>query len=104
MITQPYEALLDVGYTWQTWGGEYGGQEDPVHFQLPGIEEDIKKHLRNERWAQTGLGYGIDILLNFVPVVGAVETFATIASFYPPWSHSPLLEFLSGPGSYLLNR
>jgi hypothetical protein len=31
------EALLDVGYTWETWGGVWGSQRDPVHFEYPGF-------------------------------------------------------------------
>jgi hypothetical protein len=31
------EALADVGYTWQTWGGVWGGDRDPVHFEYPGF-------------------------------------------------------------------
>jgi len=37
LVVSPFEALLDVGYTWQTWGGLWGGQRDPVHFEYPGF-------------------------------------------------------------------
>jgi hypothetical protein len=37
MVVSPFEALSDVGYTWQQWGGIWGGQQDPVHFQFPGF-------------------------------------------------------------------
>jgi hypothetical protein len=26
-----------VGYTWESWGGVWGGQNDPVHFEYPGF-------------------------------------------------------------------
>jgi len=37
MVVAPFEALQDVGYTWQTWGGVWGASADPVHFQYPGF-------------------------------------------------------------------
>jgi hypothetical protein len=37
MVVSPFEALSDVGYTWQQWGGIWGGDQDPVHFQFPGF-------------------------------------------------------------------
>jgi hypothetical protein len=30
-------ALSDVGYTWETWGGVWGSEHDPVHFEYPGF-------------------------------------------------------------------
>jgi hypothetical protein len=38
MVVSPMEALADVGYTWQTWGGGWNGS-DAVHFELPGASE-----------------------------------------------------------------
>jgi hypothetical protein len=26
----------DVGSVWRSWGGDWGGSRDPVHFELPG--------------------------------------------------------------------
>jgi hypothetical protein len=37
MVVYPWEALADVGYTWESWGGVWGGQKDPVHFEYPGF-------------------------------------------------------------------
>jgi hypothetical protein len=31
------EALSDVGGTWSSWGGIWGGERDPVHFEYPGF-------------------------------------------------------------------
>jgi len=43
MVTTPFDALADVGYTWEQWGGVWGGNPtrrgsgyDPVHFEWPG--------------------------------------------------------------------
>lgn len=38
MVVSPMDALADVGYTWQTWGGGWNGA-DAVHFELPGASE-----------------------------------------------------------------
>ncbi len=35
MVVSPMDALADVGYTWQTWGGGWN-PADAVHFELPG--------------------------------------------------------------------
>jgi hypothetical protein len=35
MVVSPFEALADVGYTWETWGGIWGSDRDPVHFEYP---------------------------------------------------------------------
>src|SRR5882762_6546943 len=40
MVVTPWEALEDVGYTWEQWGGLWGGGVDPVHFQFPGFVPD----------------------------------------------------------------
>lgn len=37
LVTSPFDALSDVGYTWQSWGGVWGGNRDPVHFEYPGF-------------------------------------------------------------------
>ncbi len=37
MVLSPWEALADAGYTWQQWGGIWGGEKDPVHFEYPGF-------------------------------------------------------------------
>ena len=37
MVVTPFSALADVGYTWQDWGGVWGGSRDPVHFEYPGF-------------------------------------------------------------------
>jgi hypothetical protein len=37
LVVTPFEALGDVGYTWQSWGGVWPGAVDPVHFAYPGF-------------------------------------------------------------------
>src|SRR5258708_14352246 len=38
LVVSPMEALADVGYTWQQWGGGWDGAA-AVHFELPGASE-----------------------------------------------------------------
>jgi hypothetical protein len=45
MVTSPMEALEDVGYTWQQWGGGWN-PADAVHFELPGASERAKQRGR----------------------------------------------------------
>jgi hypothetical protein len=42
MVVAPMEALADVGYTWQQWGGGWNGT-DAVHFELPGASERARQ-------------------------------------------------------------
>ncbi len=45
MVVSPMEALADVGYTWQQWGGGWNGA-DAVHFELPGASEYAREQGR----------------------------------------------------------
>src|SRR6266403_2724352 len=35
-LVSPAQYQEDVGLTWVSWGGEWGGKSDVVHFELPG--------------------------------------------------------------------
>jgi hypothetical protein len=37
LVVTPWADLADVGATWESWGGVWGGEKDPVHFQYPGF-------------------------------------------------------------------
>ena len=36
LLVTPVDYLQDLGAIWKSWGGAWGGNRDPVHFQLPG--------------------------------------------------------------------
>jgi len=36
MLVTPVEYLAPLGELWTSWGGQWGGNRDPVHFQLSG--------------------------------------------------------------------
>src|SRR5260370_41879813 len=42
LVVAPMEALADVGYTWQQWGGGWN-PADAVHFELPGATARAKQ-------------------------------------------------------------
>ncbi len=43
LVVTPMEALADVGYTWQQWGGGWN-PADAVHFELPGASERARQN------------------------------------------------------------
>lgn len=45
LVVSPMEALADVGYTWQQWGGGWD-PADAVHFELPGASERARQRGR----------------------------------------------------------
>jgi hypothetical protein len=45
LVVTPWGALADVGYTWESWGGVWGGQQDPVHFQYPGFVVPVQERI-----------------------------------------------------------
>jgi len=98
LVTSPYEALEDVGYTWEEWGGEWGGAEDPIHFQIPGSRTYILKHV-----SLSSLAKAVDFALMFLPgKIGALGTAAGLATLFPRWSHNTVLEAISSPASTLV--
>ena len=46
-VVSPYEYQGDVGATWQSWGGTWGGARDAVHFELPGASERARANGQN---------------------------------------------------------
>lgn len=75
MVTSPMEALADVGYTWQTWGGGWS-PGDAVHFELPGAS-DTAKQLGDstlKRILATGeTPWWVDALTAFAPLALTFE-------------------------------
>jgi hypothetical protein len=90
----PFESLSDVGYTWETWGGVWGGENDPVHFEIPESRKYVLEHLSLD-----ALTTGIDFGISFLPVVGQASTFATVLQLFPRWSQNAVLDAISSPTS-----
>ncbi len=88
MVVTPMEALADVGYTWQTWGGGWNPQ-DAVHFELPGASERARAKGK-EQDASTGIiGGAIDLF--------AGSTVAMLLRLIPGLTHSQALRLLASP-------
>ena len=88
LVVTPMEALADVGYTWQTWGGGWNPQ-DAVHFELPGASERARAKGK-EQEASTGIiGAAIDWF--------AGSTVATLMRLIPGLSHNQALRLLAAP-------
>jgi D-alanyl-D-alanine carboxypeptidase len=81
MVTSPMEALADVGYTWQTWGGGWN-PADAVHFELPGASD--RARARGAATAPIGsVGSAVASLLEWIDslpwyIQGFLPTKATI--------------------------
>jgi len=76
MVTSPMEALADVGYTWQQWGGGWN-PADAVHFELPGASDRAKqrgsKSADEAPWWEQALGglpfgLGAGLVLDFLGI------------------------------------
>jgi len=100
-VCNPREWQSDVGAVWTQWGGVYGADRDPVHFELPGagatayslgeqtapVAEGAGTAPRNQNISGIGLlpsrwkNYiytAEDIGLGFVPQVAAVQMVASL--------------------------
>ncbi len=110
LVTTPMDALQDLGFVWQQWGGVWGGtgfrQHDPIHFQYPGFS------LAAQEPSGAGGGYesawfpaiakAVDFIIGFYPAIGITELIATLLSYGFP--ESAVLKFLSGPAEYIVGR
>jgi hypothetical protein len=104
MVVSPWAALADVGYTWQQWGGIWGGDQDPVHFQMPGfvVPSDTSQD-------DPSLVALCDFLSGFSPL-GVLQVADSIATYVAPLTSSPqsmerkLQRFIQGPCSTLYRK
>ncbi len=97
LLVTPYEALADVGAFWQSMGGTWGAQRDPVHFELPGAS--VRHRVSSPSPYTHTLAVAVDILIGINPYIGAVELAATLIGLGYP--ESEVLKFLSGPIEYI---
>ncbi len=96
MVVSPEGYLVDVGALWTSWGGAWGGQADPVHFELPGASARAKG--RGEpSGLQELVGLGRSFAQGRLPVIGQVGTVAWLASLIPGLTENQYLKLLSDP-------
>jgi hypothetical protein len=95
MVVTPMEALADVGYTWETWGGVWGSQRDPVHFQYPGFvapsDSSYVEEFLKGLWSTTGAQFpkAADIYFG--------KSWASLLRMFPGMSKNLALQLLSEP-------
>jgi len=88
LVVSPMEALADVGYTWQQWGGGWN-PDDAVHFELPGASARARQRGEEQDGSTGILGGAIDL--------GVGSTIATLLRLIPGLSRSQALRLLSSP-------
>ncbi len=102
LVVAPMEALADVGYTWQQWGGGWN-PADAVHFELPGATARAKQKGREAGLSETGIyagrtAHALAFGLDFVEG----STIASLLQLFPWLRESELLQFLGQPTETLL--
>jgi hypothetical protein len=109
MVVSPWEALADVGYTWQQWGGIWGGDRDPVHFQFPGFFVPAGASGAWQDQQDPSFVRLCDFLSGFSPL-GPVQLADSIATYIAPLTSSPqslerkVQRFIQGPCSTLYRK
>jgi len=100
LVVTPFEALSDVGYTWQSWGGLWPGAKDPVHFAYPGF---VPPQTAGSVQDPTAVRL-CDFLSGFTPL-GSLQLADAIAEYVAPLTSSPasmerkVQAFIQGPCS-----
>src|SRR5258708_10121394 len=102
LVVAPMEALADVGYTWQQWGGGWN-PADAVHFELPGATARAKQKGLAAGLSPEGVyagraahavAFGVDFVEG--------STIASLLQLFPWLRESELLQFLGQPTETLL--
>jgi hypothetical protein len=97
MVVTDAESQADAGQVWRSWGGTWGGEGDPVHFELPGATASLKGSAPPPAGSSLKhkLAVAADFLIGWVPGIGEVELIATLLSWGFP--RSEILAFLASP-------
>jgi hypothetical protein len=90
----------DLGQLWQSWGGIWGGAfNDPIHFEYPGFKQSGSPDTALPSPKTHRIAEAADFIISFIPYIGATELAAELLKLGYP--ESKVLQFLSGPFSYL---
>jgi hypothetical protein len=99
-VVSPAQFQDNVGQTWVSWGGEWGGSYDRVHFELPGASGRANERGRAEQDQPGFLGSIIDVGVGLFPVFGEITTVAGILTLFPGLSENEALKMLASPTYY----
>jgi hypothetical protein len=92
MVVSPMDALADVGYTWQQWGGGWN-PADAVHFELPGASESARQRGAQES-EQKPIGRWIDELFGRIPWYLSVLLPTSLMTSTDPITHDQAVSVL----------
>ncbi len=95
MVVSPMEALADVGYTWQQWGGGWN-PGDAIHFELPGASARAKQ-AGSQLAAGSGLGASASGLITTATDFWLGSNVAGLLRLIPGLSQNEALTVLSSP-------
>src|SRR5216684_6232978 len=96
MVVAPMEALADVGYTWQQWGGGWN-PSDAVHFELPGASEYAREQGRLLEVQSDSAGATATGLITTATDFYLGSNVAGLLKLIPGLSKSEALRVLSSP-------
>ncbi|SRR5206468_5041772 len=90
LVVSPMEALADVGYTWQTWGGGWN-PGDAIHFEYPGATDSLKKIVKDfSTEVGTAMGEGLNIVQPLAGSIPYVEDILKVGAEHDPASTASL--------------
>ena|SRR5713101_2807102 len=95
MVVSPLEALADVGYTWQQWGGGWS-PSDAVHFELPGASAQARQQ-PSTLAPSTSYGAQATNLITTATDFYFGSSVAGLLSMFPSLSENRAIELLSQP-------
>ncbi len=95
LVVSPMEGLSDLGSLWQSWGGVWGADRDPIHFEAPGASQRAAK---SKSFAY--IADAVDLIIAFIPGIGEAELVAELLHLGFP--QSKIAEFFAGPFAYLV--
>jgi len=89
MVVSPMEALADVGYTWQTWGGGWN-PGDAIHFELPGATAALQKSFDLATEVGKAMGEGVNVAGPLIGSIPYVESTLKVGAEHDPYSTASL--------------
>lgn len=98
MVVTPMDALSDVGYTWEQWGGVWGGEfSDPVHFEYPGFQAPVGAAVDPTRTEKTGLVETVAGLFSPGAIGVTQDILGAMQDLFPWMDQSDAIHYITHP-------